>query len=82
MPNGLWLSTQILINLKGDNINNLTGTVNFDGTEYKNEEKKFKISTFDLKLDQSTIDKKIVVNSNYFNLTVDYVEDFMRLEKF
>lgn len=65
------ISTQILINLKGDNINNLTGTVNFDDTEYKNAAKKFKISTFDLKLEQTTIDKKIVVNSNYFNLTVD-----------
>ncbi|MDO9001432.1 MAG: translocation/assembly module TamB domain-containing protein [Bacteroidota bacterium] len=65
------ISTQILIILKGNNINDITGTVNFDNTEYTNSEKKFKISTFDLKLEQSTVDKKIVVNSNYFNLTVD-----------
>jgi hypothetical protein len=65
------IATQILINLKGDNLNNLTGSVNFDGTEYENSAKKYKISTFDLKLEQSTIDKKIIVNSNYFNLTVD-----------
>jgi hypothetical protein len=65
------ISTQILINLKGDNLNNLTGTINFDDTKYTNEKKKFEISTFDLKLDQSTADKHMVVNSNYFNLTVD-----------
>ncbi|MDP1801632.1 MAG: translocation/assembly module TamB domain-containing protein, partial [Bacteroidota bacterium] len=65
------ISTQILINLKGDNLNNLTGTINFDDTEYTNEIKKFKISTFDLKLDQATADKHMVINSNYFNLKVD-----------
>ncbi|MBA3680244.1 MAG: translocation/assembly module TamB [Bacteroidetes bacterium] len=65
------ISTQILINLKGDNLNNLTGTINFDDTEYTNERKKFNISTFDLRLDQSTADKHIAINSNYFNLTVD-----------
>jgi len=65
------IATQILINLKGDNLNNISGTVNFDGTEYENSVKKYKISTFDLKLDQSTIDKKILLNSNYFNLSLD-----------
>lgn len=65
------ISTQILINLKGDNINNITGGVNFDNTIYKNSEKEFKFSTIDLNVDQTTLDKKIVLNSNYFNLTVD-----------
>lgn len=65
------ISTQILINLKGDNLNNITGTINFDGTEYENSLKKYKINTFDLKLDQSTIEKKILLNSNYFNLSLD-----------
>ncbi len=65
------ISTQILINLKGNNLNNLSGTINFDDTKYKNERKSFNISTFDLKLDQATADKHMVVNSNYFNLTVD-----------
>ncbi|MBA2613680.1 MAG: translocation/assembly module TamB [Bacteroidetes bacterium] len=65
------ISTQILINLKGDNLNNLTGSVNFDDTKYKNSEKEFKISTLDIKLDQSTESKNLVLNSNYFNLTVD-----------
>ncbi|MEO6302273.1 MAG: translocation/assembly module TamB domain-containing protein, partial [Bacteroidia bacterium] len=65
------ISTQILINLKGDNLNNLTGTINFDDTKYTNEKKTFIISTFDLKLDQATAEKHLVINSNYFNLLVD-----------
>jgi len=65
------LSTQILIILNGDNINNLTGTINFDNTIYKNAEKEYKFSTFDLKLEQETAIKKIVVNSSYFNLAID-----------
>ncbi len=65
------ISTQILITLKGNNLNNISGTLNFDDTHYKNSEKEFKFSTLDLNLNQSEIDKKIVLNSNYFNLTAD-----------
>jgi hypothetical protein len=65
------ISTQILINLKGDNINNISGTLNFDDTHYKNQQKEFKFSTIDLNLNQSTIDKKIVLNSNYANLAIE-----------
>jgi len=65
------LSTQILIVLKGDNVNNLTGDINFDNTIYTNSEKEFKFSTFDLKLDQATADKVIRLNTSYFNFDVD-----------
>lgn len=65
------LSTQILITLKGDDINNMSGVVNFDNTIYKNKEKEFKFSTFDLKLDQETELKNIVLNSSYFNFSVE-----------
>ncbi|MGZ3883617.1 MAG: hypothetical protein ACXVDL_05270, partial [Bacteroidia bacterium] len=65
------LSSQILINLKGDNIDNVTGMINFDNTIYKTAEKQFKISTFDLELDQSTADKKIKLGSNILDLTVN-----------
>lgn len=64
-------STQILINLKGDNANNLTGTVNFDNTFYKDSIKTYKISTFDLNLKQDEIDKSLKLTSNYFNVDVD-----------
>lgn len=64
-------STQILINLKGDNVNNLTGNINFDNTFYKNEQKTYKISTFDLTLNQEDVEKTIHLSSNYFNVDVN-----------
>ncbi|MBA3664737.1 MAG: translocation/assembly module TamB [Bacteroidetes bacterium] len=65
------ISTQVLIVLHGDNINNISGDINFDNTIFKNAKKEYKFSTFDLKLDQETADKTINVNSSYFNLAVD-----------
>lgn len=65
------ISTQVLIAMQGDNINNLSGYINLDNTIYKNSKKTYKFSTFDLKLEQVTADKKITVNSSYFNLAVD-----------
>ncbi|MGZ4098186.1 MAG: translocation/assembly module TamB domain-containing protein [Bacteroidia bacterium] len=64
-------STQVLIVLNGDNINNLSGNINFDNTIYTNSKKKYRFSTFDLQLDQSSAEKKIDVTSSYFNLNVD-----------
>lgn len=65
------LSSQVLINLTGNSIDNLSGKINFDNTIYKTEEKEHKISTFDLSLEQSTPVKDIVLNSNILNLTVN-----------
>jgi hypothetical protein len=65
------LSSQILITLKGNSIDNITGLVNFDNTIYKTFEKTFKLSTFDLQLDQATEQKKIVLTSNYANVAME-----------
>jgi hypothetical protein len=65
------LSSQVLINLKGDDINNLSGEINFDDTQYKTSKKTYKLSTFDLQLDQSTPTKKIKLNSAYLNALVE-----------
>jgi hypothetical protein len=61
------LSSQALIVIKGDSPNNLTGDINFDNTIFKNKKGDFKLSTFDLLLDQENIDKKITLTSAYFN---------------
>lgn len=66
-----YISSQLLINLKGDNIDNLSGMINFDNTIYKTEEKEYKISTFDLNLDQVATEKNIKLNSNIFNLAIN-----------
>lgn len=66
-----FISSQILMKLNGDNIDNLTGLINFDNTIYKTQDKEYKISTFDLTLDQITTDKSVKLTSNIFNLSVN-----------
>lgn len=65
------VSSQILINLNGNSIDNLTGLVNFDNTIYKNSEKTYKLSSFNLELDQSTATKNIKLSSSIANLELN-----------
>lgn len=71
MKNDGVISSQVFINLKGDNINNVSGLINIDNIIYKTDEKEHKISTFNLALDQSNVVKDIKLTSNIFNLTVN-----------
>ncbi|MBL7931527.1 MAG: translocation/assembly module TamB domain-containing protein, partial [Bacteroidia bacterium] len=61
------LSSQIFIKLNGDNLDNLTGQVNLDNTIYKTRKKDYKLSTFNILVDQSEAEKKIRLNSEYLN---------------
>ncbi len=61
------ISSQILINLNGDNIDNLSGQINFDGTIYKTSDKEYTLNTFNLELDQNTALKNIKLNSSIAN---------------
>lgn len=56
-------SSQISILLTGDNIDKLTGRINFDNTIYKYLGKEYKLSTFDLILEQDVSPKTIKLNS-------------------
>lgn len=62
------LSSQILIKLNGDDIDNLSGQLNFDNTVYTNNVKVYKLSTFNLELDQANVTKNIKLNSNILNM--------------
>jgi hypothetical protein len=64
------VSSQIFINFNGNNIDNLSGLINFDNTIYKTNDKTYKLSTFNLDLDQSTSIKNIKLNSSIANLTL------------
>jgi hypothetical protein len=64
------LSSQILINITGDDINNLSGQINFDNTLYKTTAKTYKLSSFNIQLEQHTEDKKIRLSSEYLNAAV------------
>lgn len=61
------VSSQILINLNGNSIDNLSGQINLDNTIYTNSEKTYKVSSFNLSLDQSSVLKDIRLNSNIAN---------------
>lgn len=64
------LSSQIFIKINGSNLDNLTGIINFDNTVYKTKTRTFKLSTFDIKSEQTGENKKISVTSEYFNAAV------------
>lgn len=64
------VSSQIFINIKGNNLDNLSGQINFDNTIYKTTAKTFKLSTFNIQLDQANAAKKIKLNSAYLNALV------------
>ncbi|MES2132353.1 MAG: hypothetical protein V4506_08380, partial [Bacteroidota bacterium] len=61
------VSSQIFINLNGDNLDNLTGQVNFDNTIYSTDDKKYTIPTFNLELDQEDVVKTIRLQSSIVN---------------
>lgn len=61
------LSSQILINLNGNSIDNLTGQINFDDTKYVADGKLTKLSSFNLNLDQTGSFKNINLVSNIAN---------------
>ncbi|MES2763405.1 MAG: translocation/assembly module TamB domain-containing protein [Bacteroidota bacterium] len=62
------VSSQILINLNGNSIDNLSGLINFDNTIYRTENKTLKLSSFNLELDQATAYKNIKLNSSIANI--------------
>lgn len=65
------VSSQILINLNGNSIDNLSGLINFDNTIYKNSEKTYKLSSFNLELEQSTSVKNIKLVSSIANVELN-----------
>jgi hypothetical protein len=64
------LSSQIFIKINGDNIDNLSGQVNFDNTIYKTKTKTYKLSTFNIQMEQNSADKKIRLSTEYLNAAI------------
>jgi hypothetical protein len=58
------LSTQLIINVTGDNIDNLIGQINFDNTIYIEGAEKYKLSVFDLLLEENAGVKFITLESD------------------
>lgn len=63
-------SSQVFINIKGDDINNLSGRINFDNSIYKTTNKTYKLSSLDILLEQFSAEKKIRLSSEYLNAAI------------
>jgi hypothetical protein len=66
-----YFSTQMLIILKGDDINTMSGTIHFDDTKFITRNKTHKLNTFYLELEQQQIPKKITLNSDFLNTSIE-----------
>jgi hypothetical protein len=64
------LSTQIIINVTGNNIDNLIGQVNFDNTVYKENDQVYKLSVFNLVSEEVAGVKSIRLFSDFCNAKV------------
>lgn len=64
------LSTQIIINVTGNSIDNLIGQVNFDNTIYKQDNEVYKLSVFNLTSEESRGVKTIKLFSDFCNAKV------------
>lgn len=58
-----YFSTQVLLQLQGNDINDLTGNINFDNTIYHRGKKEFKLSSFDLKMEHADGQKIMAISS-------------------
>jgi hypothetical protein len=65
------LSTQVIINVTGNNIDNLTGQINFDNTVYVEGDEKYKMSVFDLVLEESGGKKSIALESDFVKASIN-----------
>ncbi|HEX8515840.1 MAG TPA: translocation/assembly module TamB domain-containing protein [Bacteroidia bacterium] len=59
------LSTQIIINVTGNNIDNLIGQINFDNTIYKENDQVYKLSVFNLVSEEENGQKTIKLFSDF-----------------
>lgn len=65
------LSTQLIINVTGNNIDNLVGFINFDNTIYKENDQTYKLSVFDLTLENESGIKSIKLNSDFVDAKIN-----------
>lgn len=65
------VSSQIFIDINGDNLDNLSGQINFDNTIYKTKSKTYNLSSFNIEMDQAQADKKIKLTTAYLNAGIN-----------
>lgn len=75
------LSSQLFINLNGDDLDNLSGQINLDNTVYKQDSKVYRLNKFNLYFDQSQISKSIRLNSTIVNAQLSGKYQLSKLPK-
>lgn len=64
------LSTQVIINVVGNNIDNLIGQINFDNTIYEQDNEKYKLSVFNLISEEEGKEKSIKLFSDFADASI------------
>lgn len=65
------LSTQLIIDVTGNNIDNLIGQINFDNTIYRQDDEIYKMSVFDLQLEENAGIKTVKLRSDFVDASVN-----------
>jgi hypothetical protein len=75
------LSTQVIINVTGNNIDNLIGQINFDNTIYREDEEAYKMSVFNLVSSEENGIKSIKLFSDFCDAKINGKFQIMQLGK-
>jgi hypothetical protein len=67
------LSTQLVLDVTGNNIDNLIGTINFDNTVYVQDKDVFRVNSFNLRSNEQNGIKSMNLNSDFLDASIDGV---------
>lgn len=73
------LSTQLLVNVTGDNIDNLIGTISFNNTIYKKGDDLFKLKGFELTANELNGKKQMILSSDFLDARMEGIFKVMEL---
>ncbi len=74
------LSTQLLINVTGNTVDNLIGFINFDNTIYTENDKVYKLSVFELNLEKENGVKSIKLSSDFVDARIKGQFEILELQ--
>lgn len=74
------ISTQLIINVTGNNIDNMIGQINFDNTIYRQDNEVYKLSVFNLIAEEENGVKSIKLFSDFVDASVKGTFKVLKLE--
>ena len=80
MDEKMILSTEIMANMRGDNIDRLYGNLNIDNTLYQDSRGSYTMDSLDIVITENHFDSKnISVNCDFFDLNIDGIFNFKNI---